>query len=88
MDTKQTVALEKARNTDSKIYLNVSVRGQWIYHFSPTDLRQIAAQIAGKSVMDARAWLLRQPEIASVQFYHDGAGNVPGAENIFTITEQ
>ena len=70
-----TILSATVANAGGQVNLNTQAQGQFVYHFSQAHLRQLAAQIAGKSEANARALLLQQPGILDVQF--SATGDLP-----------
>jgi serine/threonine protein kinase len=77
-----TVVSDIVVDATGLVKIQVQATGLWVYHFSQTQLQQLARLIAGKSDNDARDLLLQQPGIKDVQL--PSTGSLPS--NIDEIT--
>ena len=59
-------ALAENSDHDGLIYLSITVRGIWIYALTSAQAKQWQQAIKGMTSSSARAYLLRQPGVASV----------------------
>jgi hypothetical protein len=59
-------ALAENSDHDGLIYLSITVRGIWIYALTSAQAKQWQQAIKGTTSSSARAYLLRQPGVASV----------------------
>jgi pSer/pThr/pTyr-binding forkhead associated (FHA) protein len=87
-DTVIGTPLVATTDEQSTVTLNVSAEGIWVYQFSDAQKQHIAQLIAGKTLSDARAILLKQEGIRLFHFATNGGWGraLPTSPNDITFT--
>jgi len=87
-DTVIGTPLVATTDEHSTVTLNVSAEGIWVYQFGDAQKQHIAQLIAGKTLSDARAILLKQEGIRLFHFATNGGWGraLPTSPNDITFT--